>query len=338
MRASLSTTKFLFVLMPLVALIATPLPARANSAPPPFELWLVFPQPSNNRAVQLLECADAACAQTKLIADNANTAPARMACNETLCLFNSYRQTSSGIYKLVAADGATTKASPPFAIDMFGEYGYKRAFLVANDASGLVVSPTDIPRGVFSQPMLSGFLLTLAIELVVCAILFLVMKPRAAKLWHALVSVALLNALSYPVVWTLFPALSPMHYPSEFSLGVVLLFFAFIALACAVAWRWAQGNAKVVAGIFTVLVLIAAVPCGFFSLFATSYGYHPPQLTGISPLSGLIASEIFAFVFEALGMWLLAKRGLALWQAALISLVCNLISWGVGALVLPMMV
>lgn len=76
----------------------------------------------------------------------------------------------------------------------------------------------------------------------------------------------------------------------------------------------------------------------FFTLFASSYGYRPPQLTGISPLSGLIASEIFAFVFEAIGLWLLTKRGLALWQAALVSLVCNALSWGIGALVLPMMI
>lgn len=251
-------TRTLFVLMAFAALVAIPKPAQANSAPPPFELWLIFDAPSASRSAQLLECVDSACAQTKSIADTA-----QLSCNETLCLYNSYRQTGSGVYKVVVLDGGTTKASPPFAIDMFGEYGYKRAFLITSGASGLSVSPAEIPRAVVNPPMLNGFLLTLGIELIAAAILFLAMKPRAAKLWHVLGSVALLNLLSYPVVWTLFPALSPMHYSSEFSFGVVLLLFAFIVLACAVAWRWAQGKAKIVAGILAVLVLMASVPCGF---------------------------------------------------------------------------
>jgi hypothetical protein len=358
------------VLLLLLALVLLPTAsAWANSGPPPARLWFAFQddtgQALSPQAVQLAGC-DGDCSAEILLqsygvcnqpgclpgqpalqnwADEFGCSPAQPSWETIptqsnrqstvgLCRAASYDY--SGQYRLVAQiDGQVyTSDLHPFQ-DSQAITDWEQAFRVVVAPSGLslVENPDfEAPAGYWPS-FIPSFLLTLAIELLVAGLyLGLGLKLRSATLGTLLALVALADLVTFPLVWFFFPSFAPFTPPYNKALGYFLLLagLLFTGLMAILFLRTEGRKRWISVGVACLLAVLVIPVCSIAVLFATSYGNNSLATGGLPGSWLLLASEIFAVLFEAGFLYFLSRKALPLRHAFLLSLLMNLASYLAG--------
>ncbi len=216
-----------------------------------------------------------------------------------------------------------------------GAYGWR----IAVQDTALSVSDYDPDAedgNWFNSGFLQSFLLTVAVEsLVAVLVLRAWLDFWGDELLSGLGYVLLANLISYPVTWTLWPSLRQFQ-PAESRLtAYFLLLFAGLLTALIAHLTRKQGTSlrrRVILTLALLLVTIAMILVWLLAMVAQSYAGSGSTVIFVPGLpAGLTVAlaEIFAVAFEALLLYLLARRtlGLALKQAGVISLAMNATSF-----------
>lgn len=157
--------------------------------------------------------------------------------------------------------------------------------------------------------------------------------------------VLLANLISYPVTWIFWPSLGRFQPIAVRELGAFVAFGAILFTALLAMLSRKEGKARRSWWILTLVLVPLSVLATLSCSFLVAVGY--PFLSFLSPLSGqqpefavrglpsgltIAFSEAFAISFEALLLYLLARKTLALsaGQAALVSFVANIFSFLAG--------
>jgi len=136
----------------------------------------------------------------------------------------------------------------------------------------------------------------------------------------------LANLISYPVTWFLVPSLGRFRPMQVRQLGIVIAFMS----------RKEERARRVFLVITLALQALSVIVlglCFILTSMARAYGsgaYY--AVAGLPPGLVILFAELFAVGFEALLLWLLARKTLALSfpKAALISLLMNAASYVAG--------
>lgn len=330
--------------------------AAANSAPPPAVNWFYIQYAMDQRprllGAELWGCADAACAQPVLLQSWGQCSAAECSPNPDM-LSPAY-----GMYITNFDCGAGRCRSSalqygrPFfrlalqfddrlrlqgaALPLAQGYGSHKYWQVMVTPDGLELSEVaGQPYGRLPvPPFLAFFGLTLAVELLAAGVYAMLRwKLGLEALIGRLAIVALVNLISYPVVWGFFPALIHWSASSAWMVGAGLIGFT-LPLA---GLLWGAFNARttrsrVVWIVLTVALLVAGVFCLLLLTFSVSYGYPAETPAGLPVWAAVLLAEVYAVLLEGLLLFGFTRRQVRLREALLVSLGMNAASFIVGLL------
>ena len=335
-------------------LLLLPRSAAANAAPPPSKLWFTFEYDrapgAKIEALQLLACPTETCdAPEPLLQYGHCTASAceasvpeatrwsNLQCADNRCLATlPYMEQTYLHFKLVAQFADSVHTSPVIA-GLPQSWDDDHAWIVQVEATDLhLVEDTDFvdPTGRYGG-FFWGLALTLAVELLVAGALLWWWKRAEHNVFvKRLVMVGLINLLTYPLVWLVFPSLGQFQhsYLRTMSLFVAI---AFVLYAAALAWIYVPKDKSMrrLALIMTLLSLPATGLCLLFVLIVKGYGNYTIAAQGLTPGVTLLLTEIFVVLAEGLLLWILSRKSLPLLHASAISLLMNLASFLVGQMI-----
>lgn len=347
-----SVTRFVWLALVAAVCIGVPRVASANAAPPMPRTWFTFfdaaNRPVHPSGVQILDCeaAESKCAaDAALLANfgNCEAAPClkqaqpvdvNFGCADNACLLMLFNGIPARFKLVVQANNQRYTSD---VIPMPEQRGYTaRHFKVnlTNDGRATPTVDLDIPGLAPRSDFGLAFLLTLVSEVIVIALFLRWLKQ---PVWPLLGFAALMQVLSFPVVWYFFPSFLQWHLGSERLVGAVVLASA-LGLGGLLIWvRLAPTrNSRILSIVLLVLAALVSVVCMFGTLLVAGYGNNEfPQTSGVSYPVMLVLAELFAVAFEAVLLHFLSRRSLSLRQTALISLAANLASFVLGLLLFP---
>ncbi len=182
---------------------------------------------------------------------------------------------------------------------------------------------------------LLGLGLTQLIELLVAGLyLWLVIRVDSEPLVNRLIMIFLINLVTFPVVWFVFPSLSQSQFTPMRPMGIFSLIAAALYAFSLVYIIYAEGKTRrqiiILAAIWLPLALILAIVPSYYGymfmtstlgrFFVSAFGLLPPNMV-------ILASEIFAVASEAALIYILSRKSLPLRQAGTISLLMNAASF-----------
>lgn len=334
-------------------LLLLPGNVAANAAPPPSRLWFTFeyeraPAPQLE-ALQLLACPTETCdAPEPLLQYGRCTASAclpdvpeatrwsNLQCAGNRCLATfPYMEQEHLYFKLVAqfADGVRTG---PAVAGLPQDWGDERAWIVQVGATDLrlvedtgFVDPVHRPDGFVWR-----LALTLVIELLIAGALLWWWKKAERDLFtKRLVMTGLINVLTYPLVWLVFPSLGQFQRDYLRTLSL-FMGIAFVLYAAALVWIYLPKDKSMrrLALIMTLLSLPVTGLCLLFVLIVNGYGNYAVAVQGLTAGTAILLTEVFVVLAEGLLLWVLSRKSLPLLHAGAISLLMNLGSFLVGLL------
>ena len=342
--------------------------AYASAPAPPAYAWFTFTdaaaKPVFVQSAQLAECRTVTCEQSVLLLQTGTCSatgclhsvpvlqspPHRFECAENRCLYVekvvSDRKTGP-YFKLIAqfarfanaaqlANGVRSSQGFRLSLKSPLESNASEHLRVTVGAGELTIAPDPSPH----QPTRSdlfwlAFGLTQVTELAVAATFLWRLKSDRPFCLKLLVAIALINLLTFPVVWFFFPSLQPFQYRSLRVVGALSLALAigFGILLSRLSTVTLKTLGKVFVGWLLSLPIVFLL--GFVGMLFFAYGEWLPAADGITANITLPASEIFAVVIEAWLIHRVSQRMLSLPQAALLSLLMNTASLSLGLLLLP---
>ncbi len=319
-------------------------PARANSPPPPAELWFRFADTTPS-AVQVASCSTAACENPKLLWEFGNCTSTgclppnpdtyTLRCHNQRCLaINPPLDSERDILELRVQQGDRLYRSNNFTDEGIFEYGSRTHWQVTLANQQATLSPDDRPFPLWRNRLFTiSFLITLPIELGVAALLLQRQAPPRPTLRRSLGSLTLANLFSFPVVWAFFTSLEPLWTDAGRAFGSCLLAIALLNLAA--LWPVRRKNLWLIASVSLGLGFAALIPTVLL-IFLATYSYNPPHVSGWPYAVTMTLAELFAILYEALALKLLSRSQLSWWQAGRLSLFANLASALLGWLLLPL--
>jgi hypothetical protein len=150
--------------------------------------------------------------------------------------------------------------------------------------------------------------------------------------------VLLVNLISYPVTWLLWPSLGQFQPDVMRSTGYFAAIVAAICTASLASVSVAEGSQRRHRMGITLFLLVIAAISSFYWLFVIAYGKDLIAIHGLPFGLSIALAEGFAIAFEAALVYALALKTFS-WswrQAAGISLATNVTSFLVGRLVLAL--
>ncbi|MFP4438965.1 MAG: hypothetical protein ACLFVO_17130 [Chloroflexaceae bacterium] len=342
----------LFLFCGLLALLLPLHRVAANAAPPPDLIWFRFVDSaasSPREGVQLLRCNDAVCEQPELLQQSGvcdapaclsgsieTTEQSPLACRADRCMYvygyGGFNQVD--YLRLIVQYPDQVRQSNVFPSVEEASYQHETAFRVAMTNGSLQVEPDPQAPARPRAPIIA-FGVTLAVELVVAALVLLRLGVARREVGILLLMITLINLLSFPVVWIFFPALGFFQEESERVFGTYMLVLAlgYGGVVGGIRWvdnqrrRWLLGVGALLSVPLLLLCIGPIVVLNF-----TSYSPTPPLADGLPYGVTLTLSELFAFGFETLLIYLVSRRRLNIGQAALLSLLMNAASFLAGLL------
>ncbi len=343
----------LVLLAGVFTVLRAPHPVSANAGPPPNVLWLDFATDDTTlkrEGVQLVRCDNATCPQPKLVqqvgvcesplcvSDTETTdRKTSLVCRANRCLavygYGGFAETT--FLRLIVQYPDQVRMSNIFTLEgePYVQYEQHLQVRVSNDALLVDPLPTDS-----AQPMQWAlpWLLTLVVEIAVAAVVLWRLGLVRREMSIMLGLIGLLNLLSFPVVWFFFPALGFFHTTTELLFGTSILLMAVLYGGVIGGIRWIEKPAlRVLLVGLSVGVLPLILIMTFVLAVVLDYGYQLPTADGLPAPTILLLSEIFAFIFEAVLIYLASRRTLNIGQATLLSLAMNVASFLAGVLLWP---
>ena len=355
MAIALKRVKIVAVLL-IIGMTVLPFSVALANSMPRVELWLEFEYETSElpelEAVQIIRCDTAECRKLTLLQQHGtcdvpgclHSSPALEASQPLMCAGNRcvvvfWGDDALPPFRVVGRFSDRVRLSNLISdgLPQWGTYVWE----ITVQEIGLAVVAADRdpspPSAPFSRSFLGSFALTIAVELLVAAgALRGWLKLKDRDLLRGLGYVLFANLISYPVTWAFWPSLRRLQPMEMRQIGYFLVFVALVFTAVLVALSRKEGKARRGWITFTiVLVPVAAVATLLFGLFAgmnIAYGGAPIAVPGLPSGLTIALAEVFAVSFEALVLYLLARKTLelALKQAAAISLFMNAASFLLG--------
>ena len=349
-----SWKKTAFVLMAVVIFLLPVQGAYANSAPPPSVVWFSFDYkttpPPRLLGVQLIACSTANCEQPVLLqhygtCDRTGCLlpppkipgwPNDFGCAANICRSAAYPSHGGNDFKLVAQFSDRVRISE-VVNELPAGYGGETAWRVIVREGDLSIEADAVPSlsntgRVFPNQPLLLFGLSILLEILVAGVCFWwTVDPRHFE--GALFMVLLVNLVSLPVVWFFFPSLGRFQSEANRDLGMLVLFLACIYSALlAGIYRSGKKTRNWLIGL-TLLSLPVSIFCSLVA-FTWLPGYYGRYVSvqGLPASAIIIASEVFAVVFEALLITVLSKQSLPRKWIWMTSLLMNAASFVAGML------
>jgi hypothetical protein len=327
--------------------------ASANAPQPPSLYWLKFDSPAKLQSVQIAQCQDKDCQKSIVIkqygtctqADCMRTSPKltqskplHLDCADNLCLvalspFYDKKELNPDRLYLIAQLDNRVSLSKIFPLIGRNDRGDK--FTVKAIANTLEISPSAAEKvsesPIFQNLFLFYLGLTVGIESIIWAG-YLRWKQVAFKEIEAtILSVLLVHAFSFAIVWFSFPGLQ--HFAPQSTrygglawLGFSILYGIILSLYIKLAKK--SLSSVVTAGSSFYWLGAAFVSVVIAALF--SYGSPLPFADGLSQPIAILASEIFVVGYEAWIIQRLRRDILNFKTALLVSLVANTASCLIG--------
>lgn len=350
-------TSFLF----LIVIFFSATTVFANVGPPPAILWLKFDTQNTRevelQGVQIIGCHTAACIEPVLlqqlgVCTNPNCLSGTpiydegiytLDCTQTQCRAESslYRdggeKGEANYLKLIVQFSDKTRQSESFKNPFLKDYNWNNNLLVKVDEATLEVTKNTEPvPSMYKLPSqyLLAFALTLLIELVVAAIFFTArFKYSFSVLIKKLLTILVINSITFPIVWFFFPAWQPFIDSSSKIFGIaVLLASSAYALLWYFVFRAVSLTSKINWGAAIILFLFLMIFACFELVMWLAYQHYPvASARGLSYPVMIAFAEIFAVVAEAVLLNLYGRLPLKL--ASWLSLLMNLVSFFAGLIV-----
>lgn len=344
------------VLVSLGMVSLSPTRATANAPAPPAYLWFQFDRAP--QAVQLIDCRNLLCETPMLLAQSGTCrgseclttspilkAPDRFECAQQTCLYQESwfsPQRRQPYFKLVAQFSAqhsadSIKISQPFMSDFrrsIADYG-DRHLMVTTHGDMLVVRQDERMQASRWQTFSQALSITQISELVVIWVVLAWRKLSRKKILTIVLSVGLINLLTFPVVWFFFPSLQTFQYSTTRVFGVFALIISLIFSV--VLMRQRDMTVRSLLRIFTIwffstpILLIVAGLIAFF----VGYGEALPPAIGLPSFVTLPVSELYAILWEAWLIRQLNQPEFSWRQALLLSTLMNALSLILGLVFLP---
>jgi hypothetical protein len=226
----------------------------------------------------------------------------------------------------------------PQALPLPEAYGKTHSYrvIVSPGAASLVLEETSRRGGpaLPVPPILPYFGLTLLVELIVAGVYGLLRwKAQASERIARLALIVLINLLTYPVVWGLFPALLRFASPGGRLLGWGAAAFMLVLSALFwLAFNAGSQRSRVLWTVGIVVFFLVGMGCLVVFAFAALYpGGHPPA-SGLPVWLALLLAEAYAVSVEALLLFGFTRRRVDFQEALLVSLMMNMASFVIGLL------
>lgn len=352
-RARAITLLVIFFIMLLPASVVL-----ANAGPPPVKLWLDFVYQTSGEpdleGVQIIRCDTLECSHPRLLQQYGT-------CDSEGCLkaspsLNARQPLDCLGGKCIAVFPNSGELIPPFkVIGAFSDrvresvllpqelpaYGATTWEIAVQDTALTVTVPErsiQDPYDAYFDTFFLYFAVTIIIELLAAAaVLSTWLKLRGRSLLQGLGYVLLASLVSYPVTWIVWPSLGRFQPVAMRQVGVFILLGAIVFATLLTVLSRSEGKARRNWWILTLALLPLSVIATLASLVITSMGMaygvgDTIAVQGLPSSLNIAFSEAFAISFEALLIYLLARKTLALssGQAALISLAANILSFLAG--------
>jgi hypothetical protein len=333
----------------MIVILLLPVPVALANSIPSLTLWLVFGDQTSGHpdleGVQLIGCDTPECSQPTLLLQygRCNSAgcldgsPSLQAVQDLQCftgrcvaVFYNYSEDVSPPFRIVGQFSDRVRQSDLLEKALPGVGSAEWYIAVRDTALAVSVSPArsiQNPYDPYFDSFLWFFALTIVTELLVAALALRAwLKIRGKSLPAGLGYVLLANLISYPVAWIFWPSLSRFQPMELRQTGYLVILGAGFFTALVAGLSRQEGKARRPWLILTLVLLPVGCIITFVFLFVTGYGGAGRiAVPGLPPSLTIVLAELFAVAFEALLLYLLARKTLSLSaiQAALISLVMN---------------
>jgi hypothetical protein len=315
--------------------------AYANSGPPPSVAWFTFDykisQTPKLLGVQLIACTTENCEQTELLQQygtcdgegckmsqpKLNGWPDTFSCAENICVASGYYGEMP--FKLVAQFSDRVRSTGVIS-QLPAKYGETKSWHVfvqetdLTNESGFLPAAADPDKVYPKQPILL-FGLSIVVEIVVAGLCFLIgirirfgsVEIRGGNLENKLLIVLLVNLVSLPMVWFFFPAIGRFQLAANQNRGVIVFFLALVFTALLAGIYHSEGKTR---GWLIAMMVISLALIGFCGPIILSFtnayefGNYVVNVQGLSPTAVIIASEIFAVVYEGFMMMVMGKKSI----------------------------
>lgn len=326
--------------------------ASANSLAPPSVVWFSFDYGINPAphllGIQLIACLTEGCERPILLqqygtCDGDGCMPGQpeltgwgnaFECAANICRSAAYPSHGGNDFKLLVQFSDRLLASEVIK-SLPVKYGEAYAWRVNVQDKALSLQSESLPaesqpdRDYPKRPLLL-FGLSILVESLVAGICF--WRKTVPRSFEAgLLTAALVNLISLPVVWYFFPSLGRFQSDAFRNHGIFILVMAMIYTALLVAIfrsgiktrRW-----------LIVLTILSLPVTGFFYLVSSKiiHGYYGwfVYAQGLPATFLIITSEVFAVCFEAILISVLSKKSLPLRWIWITSLLMNAASFMAG--------
>jgi hypothetical protein len=327
--------------------------ALANSLPPPSIVWFTFEyktaQPPHLLGLQVVACETENCEQPVLMQqygicerDGCLKTPAKLTgekntlgCAADKCRSTAFPFHGETYFKLVAQFSDRVRESR-VTQKLPSQYGEETAWRVIMGETDLTVEKDTIP--VLQSPLVifkNNTLrigLSIFVELLVAGVCFQIWaKTDFRHLMGRLLIVFLANLITLSVVWFFFPSLGYFQSSANTTLGIMVLFAAFVYAALLAGIYRSRNKTRWWLVALTTLSIPFTVVCSLIT-FSFTNGYYGSYVTaqGLPSSVIIIASEVFAVVVEAILITILCKGSLPLRLIWITSLLMNTASFLTG--------
>ncbi len=345
MRGVLRFCSFVFLLIGFCALGSQDV--LANAPPPPRRMWFTFERagaaPALPRSLQLLACETETCAGPLMIyqykdCDAAECLPGAVEssdyegveCAGDRCVLTIYGGYNSSFkyFKLIAQYSDRVRSSATMAW-AWGDRNDMPSWVVQVQEADLTLTEgsPSICRTLELPDLLWSMALTFVVEIAVAGVgLWRLRREETGELSRRLLMVGLINILSYPLVWVVFPSWTQFQSQSYRTFSIYLT-AAVLLYAAALMWIYSPARPRLGWKIaLTALSLPLTLVILLVIAFVASYGNSRLAVPGMSYPLMLLVAEVFVVLFEAALIFMLSHKTIPLKHAVVVSLCMNLVS------------
>jgi hypothetical protein len=325
----------------------------ANAPKPPSLYWLKFDSPAKLQGVQIGQCYVKSCHKLELLKQYGtcdrtgcikstpklqDRKPLGLECADNLCLvslspFYEQKELDPNRIRFVAQLEDRVFWSEIFPLESNGDRVNK--FTVKAIDQTLQISPNPqaevTKSSLFQDLFLFALLLTLGVELAIWAGYLRWSKVESSEVPLTIVSLLIVHAFSFAIVWLSFPGLE--HFASDSSRygGLTWLVFSIfygIILSLHSIRAKKPFSKRVVIG--SIAYWLGAAVFTLLLIGLSGYGSPVPTAAGLSEPMAIFLSEVFVVGYEAWIVQRLRRDTLSFKTALGVSLVANTASCSIG--------
>jgi hypothetical protein len=330
--------------------------AIANAPMPPSQYWIKFDSPAKLHSVQIAQCQNKQCQQSRLIRQYGT-------CTQSGCLTGASKLIQSKSLQLDCADNLCLAALSPF-YDI-KELDPDRLYFIAqlddrvvkskifpltlskesyNTFTATVIAerleiarnPTEnnVNSPLFQNIFFGSLFLTLGIESLVWGGYLRRKQAVFDEISATILSVFIVHAFSFGIVWLSFVGLRNFAPDAIRFSGLGWLIFAII-YGCILSLhaRRVKNPLSTTTIVGSIAYWIGAVFASLIVAFLFGYGSPLPSSFGVSEPIAILLSEIFVIGYEAWIIQTLRRDTLDFKISLLLSLVANTLSCAIGLVI-----